>query len=198
MVVAADPQRGIGYGGGIPWKLRRDMQFFKKLTCATDPHAVEREYEFYPDANRESPATLAGRAANRPNAVIMGYRTWESLPSKFKPLPGRLNLVMTRQNRSEDPGSRFPGAKFCGSLEAALSLAEEEHCPNTYVIGGAQVYEEAIKHPGCQSLYITALSEMFSCDTFFPEYENLYRETRRSPVFQEDWISFRFKVFERN
>ncbi|WP_395243452.1 dihydrofolate reductase [Agromyces sp. MMS24-K17] len=73
--------------------------------------------------------------------VVMGRRTWESLPPRFRPLPGRRNLVVTRQ-----PDWAADGAERAASLDEALALAAEGRGPDgwTWVIGGAEVYRQAI------------------------------------------------------
>ncbi|ORA18517.1 dihydrofolate reductase [Mycobacterium arosiense] len=71
--------------------------------------------------------------------VIMGRRTWESLPAKVRPLPGRRNVVLSR-----DAGFVADGARVVGSLEAAL--AQGEGAPQTWVIGGEQIYLLALPH----------------------------------------------------
>ncbi|OBJ19268.1 dihydrofolate reductase [Mycobacterium sp. 1245801.1] len=71
--------------------------------------------------------------------VIMGRRTWESLPARVRPLPGRRNVVLSR-----DTGFVADGAQVVGSLEAALAQAEDE--PRTWVIGGEQIYLLALPH----------------------------------------------------
>jgi dihydrofolate reductase len=68
--------------------------------------------------------------------VIMGRLTWESLPDRFRPLPGRRNIVISRR-----PGLTLPGAEVVGSLDDALRLAGDEE---TWVVGGGQVYAEAL------------------------------------------------------
>ena len=70
MVLAATPSGGIGLDGGLPWRLPGEMAFFRELTTKT-------------------------RDAAKRNAVLMGRKTWDSLPPKFKPLPGRLNVVLS-------------------------------------------------------------------------------------------------------
>ena len=69
------------------------------------------------------------------SAVVMGRITWESLPAKFRPLPGRRNIVVTRQASYE-----APGAEVVSSLQAALDLADGD----VWVIGGASIYEQAL------------------------------------------------------
>lgn len=78
------------------------------------------------------------RAVTKGHAVIMGRRTWESLPEQYRPLPGRTNIVITRQE-----GVEFPGALAANSLDAALELVPEGN--EAWVIGGGQIYAEALE-----------------------------------------------------
>lgn len=116
VVVASTPNMGIGKEGKLPWKLPSDLKFFKEITMATsDP--VKK------------------------NAIIMGRRTWESIPSKHRPLPGRLNVVLTR-GRSSDIVTE-ENVVTCGSMTSALELlASSPYCfsiENVFVIGGGQI-----------------------------------------------------------
>ena len=76
IVVAVTPEGGIGMGGKLPWSLRTDMDFFRDTTKAT-------------------------RALGAKNAVIMGKRTWASIPPKFRPLKDRLNVVLSSQSHEK-------------------------------------------------------------------------------------------------
>jgi dihydrofolate reductase/thymidylate synthase len=80
VVVAATPEWGIGAGGTLPWRLPGDLAFFKALTTKT-------------------------RDAGRVNAVILGRSTWDSLPPKFRPLPGRLNVVVSASGKLQPHGA---------------------------------------------------------------------------------------------
>lgn len=116
VVVAATRDMGIGKDGKLPWKLPSDLKFFKELTSATsDPR--------------------------KKNAVLMGRKTWESIPLQFRPLPGRLNVVLTRSGRVETKLSE--DVVLCGSRASALELlASSRYCPaieNVFVIGGGQL-----------------------------------------------------------
>lgn len=88
--------------------------------------------------------------------VVMGRRTWESLPSRFRPLPGRRNVVVTR-----DPSYDAPGADVVGSLDAALAMADE-----VWVGGGAEIYAAAM--PLADRLFITDVDGDYPGDTFAP------------------------------
>ena len=88
------------------------------------------------------------KKGERLNAVIMGRKTFESLPSKFKPLPDRLNIVMSRQMG----GGRREGIEVVEGLDEGLRRAEEEGAKNIFVIGGGQIYEEGFKNENLQQL----------------------------------------------
>jgi dihydrofolate reductase len=93
--------------------------------------------------------------------VVMGRRTWESFPARFRPLPGRRNIVITRQDDWTDAG-----AERCGSLEAALALADEGEPERIWVIGGGQLFREAIHL--ADLLEVTELDVAVEGDTVAP------------------------------
>ena len=108
--------------------------------------------------------------------VIMGRRTWESLPPAFRPLPGRRNLVVTRQARW---GAE--GAEPVPSLDAALERVQDRE--RAFVIGGAQLYAEAL--PRADELLLTEIDAEFEADAFFPAWDRSAfversRETHRA------------------
>jgi dihydrofolate reductase len=103
--------------------------------------------------------------------VIMGRRTWDSLPARFRPLPGRRNIVVTR-----NPGWRSDGAEAAPSLDAAITLAAS--APKVFVIGGGQLYAEAIAH--ADELVLTEIARDFGGDTRFPDWDRAqFREVAR-------------------
>jgi dihydrofolate reductase len=170
IVVAADEGRGIGVGGKLPWRLPGDMAHFRKLTSHT-----------------EKPG--------KRNAVIMGRKTWESIPPKFRPLPQRLNMVLSRSASLELPA----GALHCGSLDAALAdAAADSSIENVFVIGGGAVYAEALAHPACRRVYITRVLRTFECDTFLPAFEDRFREVSVMLTGRDDDIDYRVEIWTRN
>jgi dihydrofolate reductase len=119
--------------------------------------------------------------------VVMGRKTWDSLPVKFRPLPGRRNIVVTR-----DPAWRAEGAEAVTSLEAALALAGD--VPKVSVIGGGQLYALAL--PRADELLMTEIDADLEGDTFFPPYrgafEEVARETRTTPEgLRYDFVTYR-------
>lgn len=103
--------------------------------------------------------------------VVMGRKTWDSLPARFRPLPGRRNLVVTR-----NPQWRADGAEAAASLDAAL--ARVEGAPTVFVIGGGQLYREAL--PRADELVLTEIERDFDGDARFPAWDrSRFREAGR-------------------
>lgn len=92
--------------------------------------------------------------------VVMGRRTWESLPPRFRPLPGRRNLVLTRRR-----DLAVPGAEVVGTLDEALARARED-AEQVWVIGGAEVYAAAL--PVATVAEITEVDAVVPGDTYAP------------------------------
>jgi len=139
VVVSVDLEGGIGRGGTIPWEIPEDLTRFRDLT-----RSVQEE--------------------NKRNVVIMGRKTWESLPFRFRPLPQRFNLVLSRAH-----DVCLPGAFICKSLEEALDFSQKGDFERVFIIGGSTLYKEALGHPECIRVYLTRIRKTFSCDVFFPE-----------------------------
>ena len=94
--------------------------------------------------------------------VIMGRRTWQSLPERVRPLPGRRNIVVSR-----DAGFVAPDAELVHSLEAAVDLVQD--APRAFVLGGAQLYALALPH--ADRLLLTEIDRDFEGDTRFPQWQ---------------------------
>lgn len=130
---------------------------------------------------------------NGRNAVIMGRTTWESLPEKHRPLKNRLNIILTH-----DKNYQVAGAQIANSLEEALKIAEQNNCEETFVIGGAKVYAEAIEHKNCSTIWLTRASKAFDCDTFFPKIdEKHFKKTWESEIQEENDIKFQFEKYDK-
>ena len=133
MIVAMDEQGNIGYNGSLPWKLSADMSRFRTLTIADGF-----------------------------NAVIMGRKTWDSLPEKYKPLPERLNIVMSRNTswKNENAESAlYPGR--------AIEIAYANGCDECWIIGGAQIYNMYLDR--VDEIHITKVHTLDSGNIIFPE-----------------------------
>lgn len=121
--------------------------------------------------------------------VLMGRQTWESLPVRFRPLPGRRNLVLTRR-----PGWQADGAQTAASLEAALaSLAG---VPRAFVIGGAEIYALAL--PLADTLVLTEIDADIPGDVFFPAWDrSRFQAVDRDPRVAADGTPYSFTTYAR-
>ncbi|HJL14039.1 MAG TPA: dihydrofolate reductase [Sandaracinaceae bacterium LLY-WYZ-13_1] len=125
----------------------------------------------------------------RGKPVIMGRKTWESLPKR--PLPGRHNVVVTR--RTDYPAE---GATVVGSLEAALEAARD--APEVMILGGVRLYAAAL--PRADRMVLTHVEATVDGDTFFPEVDwGAWRavEETRHPRDERHDHAFRVVVYER-
>ena len=127
--------------------------------------------------------------------VIMGRKTWDSLPKK--PLPGRLNLVLSRDGSFEPQG-----ALVCESFDEALQIAREhasdDGADEVCVIGGAAIFAASL--PKARRLYITEVQAEVEGDVHIPPIdESAWRETRREayPAGPDDQYPFVFRVLDR-
>jgi dihydrofolate reductase len=118
--------------------------------------------------------------------VIMGRRTWASLG---KPLPGRENIVVSRQ-----PGFEAPGASVAASFEAAVALCAGE--PLAFVIGGAEIYAAAL--PLADGLVLTEIDRDYEGDTRFPDWDRAaWRASQKETHTSKDGVRFSFVLYER-
>ena len=129
------------------------------------------------------------RELTRGHSVVMGRRTWETLPDQFRPLPGRGNVVVTR-----NPEWSAQGADRVGSIEDALELLGPE--ARVLVIGGGEIYAAAL--PYADELLLTEIGADVEGDTTFPAWNrDEFEETSREQRVAEDGTPFAFVRYER-
>ena len=123
--------------------------------------------------------------------VIMGRKTWDSLPVKFRPLPGRQNIVVTRQSEWQ-----ADGADRAASLHEAIALCAS--ATETWVIGGAQIYAEA--EPLAQRAIVTEIGRDFEGDAHAPTLGAAWQETARESHRSTgaDALPFSFVTYQRS
>lgn len=165
LVVAADSCWGIGKDGDLAWSLPGDMAWFRRVTTGEAPEQAQ-------------------------NNVIMGRKTWETIPDRFRPLARRHNVVVSRNRALELDGN----ATLVHSLEEALSVP----CAgDRFVIGGGTLYTAALEHPDCEVLYITHVEGDFHCDTRMPEPGPAFAVTHREDPRTESDITYRITTWRR-
>uniref|UniRef100_A0A2K5C4W9 Dihydrofolate reductase n=1 Tax=Aotus nancymaae TaxID=37293 RepID=A0A2K5C4W9_AOTNA len=160
---------GIGKNGDLPWPpLRNEFRYFQRMTTTS---SVE----------------------DKQNLVIMGRKTWFSIPEKNRPLKDRINVVLR--------------AHFLArSLNDALKLIEQPELANKvgmiWIIGGSFVYKEAMDHPGHLKLFVTRIT--LKVTHFFPEIDlEKYKLLPEYPgvpsdAQEEKGIKYKFEVYEKN
>ena len=136
MIVAMDEEGFIGMSNQLPWSLASDMARFKRLT----------EGDGF-------------------NSVIMGRKTWDSLPNSFRPLPERVNIVMSR-----DTNWQAEGAETALYVGRAIELAFAEGSEECWVIGGAQVYEMFLDR--VDEIHMTTVHTTGSGEVGFPAWDH--------------------------
>ncbi|MDD2547443.1 MAG: dihydrofolate reductase [Burkholderiaceae bacterium] len=120
--------------------------------------------------------------------VLMGRKTWDSLPPRFRPLPGRHNIVITRQ-----PDWHENGAQRASSLPEALQLCDLTH--TVWVIGGAQIYAQALPLATC--VEVTEIARDFAGDAFAPALGPEWREAAREDHTSASGLPFSFVRYLR-
>lgn len=168
---------GIGFENKLPWNgLSGDMKHFRDTTTQTSN-------------------------LTKMNAVVMGRNTWESIPPKFRPLKNRMNIVLSR-NSEFIQNLNHSNNEFAISVS---SLDEAQHCiekirdtiENVWVIGGQQIYKQAIEQNFCNKIYLTRVNKVFKCDAFFEELDlQRWRLMNESAPVVENETLYKFQVFE--
>lgn len=175
IIVAATHSNGIGKAAGLPWHIPSELKYFARVTTRLPPSIT-------------SSNTPAGVKVQ--NAVVMGRKTWDSIPTKFRPLKGRVNVVLSRDAASE--AVEKDGAIWAPSLREAVvllnklrvedgtqdisqghqSLQVPERVARVFVIGGEQIYKAAIEEQEVSfvdKVLLTRVEGEWGCDTFFPD-----------------------------
>ncbi len=167
IIVALDEEQGIGKAGDLAWHIPSDLKHFKAISSQVDD-------------------------PTKRNAVIMGRKTWESLPEKVRPLPGRLNIILSSQVDFILP----PDVLLFPELDQALAnVGQREDIEKVYVIGGAQLYSKAIFHPNCAQLFVTQVKGHCRCDVFFPIIPSSFKPSEIGPWLSEQGYTFRFVTY---
>ena len=126
--------------------------------------------------------------------VIMGRKNYESIPEKFRPLPNRTNVIITRQTNFQ--------AKDClvvNDINQALDLAKNAQEQEAFIIGGGQIYQLALQNDLVDRIYLTRIHDEFEGDTFFPELSEQWKEVHRQwhPADEKHDSSFSFITLEK-
>lgn len=125
--------------------------------------------------------------------VIMGRRNYDSLHEKYKPLPDRTNIVVTRQLHFQ-----APGCVVVNKVEDGIAIAREAGEKELFVIGGAEIYKLTL--PYADRLYLTEIHASIEGDTYFPEFDRTqWSEVSRKPhpADERHGYAFDFVIYEQ-
>lgn len=164
IVAALLPDFAIGCKGGLPWRLSKEMKYFRQVTSSTFDNSKQ-------------------------NVVIMGRKTWESIPPKFRPLPNRVNVVISRSFGSElsfDTLDNEKGYYKTNSLERSINQIKTklgDKIERIYIIGGGEIYRQSLGIS--DNLMITKLNLMKSSHLTTPDMDTFLDIKQINDTFKE-------------
>jgi len=164
IIIAVDDKNGIWKNWDLAWKISSDLKYFKNITTnTTEPNKI--------------------------NAVVMWRKTWESIPEKFRPLPWRLNCILSRKYDNKD-------YKY-DSLESCISdLKRKEDIEKIFIIGWANLYNQVLNNPMLDKIYLTKVEWDFDCDVFFDWVPSNCELEFSSDIETENDIWYSFLVYQ--
>jgi len=187
IILALDEKNGLGKDWDLAWRIREDMKYFSEISTW-----------------------------NKKNAVVMWRKTWYSIPEKYRPLPDRLNCVLSRdtlnvsfkkniENKDEKKrhiqcvSTKNQEIYFSDFYEAIKKISQDENIWEIFIIWWAQIYNLALQNPNLWKIYLTRVKWDFDCDVFVdfkPEEFDLIENSGWKKT--QKGIEFRFEVYERN
>jgi dihydrofolate reductase len=129
------------------------------------------------------------------HVVVMGRRNYESIPEKYRPLPKRTNVIVTRQSDYD-----APECELVSSVEKGIELANKLGDQEPFIIGGGQIYQYALDQNLIDRMYITEVHQRFEGDTYFPEVNtSVWKEVSREdhPADNRHDYAYSFVVYEK-
>uniref|UniRef100_A0A8C5LQS8 Dihydrofolate reductase n=1 Tax=Leptobrachium leishanense TaxID=445787 RepID=A0A8C5LQS8_9ANUR len=179
IVAVCPPGMGIGKDGTLPWPLlRNEFKHFQRLT-------------------------MTPTAEGKENVVIMGRKTWFSIPEKNRPLKNRINIVLSKELTAAPEGAHY----LAKSMDDALALIEtpelKDRVDLVWIIGGSSLYKELLDKPVNQKLFLTRILKEYECDTFLPDIDfHSYKLLPEYPgipseIQEENGVQYKFEVYEK-
>ncbi|CCV02131.1 dihydrofolate reductase [Invertebrate iridovirus 25] len=170
-IIAISQDGGIGINNHLPWKLQEELKHFQEVTTCTQDKTKK-------------------------NAVIMGRKTWDSIPDKFKPLKNRVNIIVSNTLTF----STLNNTWIHSNLQNAIKfLNSQQNIETVWIIGGISIYLEALKLNLLDFMYVTEIYKKYECDTFFnikvlKNFNELKELT--SEIKWENKVSYQYKIYK--
>jgi dihydrofolate reductase/thymidylate synthase len=169
IIYASDNKNGIWKNNDLAWRISEDLKYFKKNTTDSEDWKT--------------------------NAIIMWKNTWESIPKKFKPLPLRVNCILSRSYNFEE--IIWDIRKFNTFEWALQNLSLDESIDKIFVIGWAYLYNKVFSNPNLETIYKTKVIWDFNCDVFVDDIPDNFKLKESSKIKKENDIEFIFEVYKR-
>jgi len=172
IILALDNENGIGKDWDLAWNIPEDMKYFKNTTIKT-----------------QNP--------KKQNVVIMGRKTWESIPEKYRPFKNRRNCILSRgyKNGTINSDGAYEFSDFDSCLREVSQMNDVEEI---FIIGGSQLYNEVLTHRYFETAYITRIYSKFHCDVFFNWLPyGKFTQTYRSDLKTYKDIEYEFLIYKR-
>jgi len=156
VILATDTNGGFSYNNKLPWKFVKDSNFYNTITCSNINYS--------------------------PNILIMGRKTWESM-NCLTPKNRIAFVITSNPQKYKDNAKDTTHLYFFSSFDEALSYTKHFRKSLVWVIGGYQIYDEALNHPNCASIYCTSILGTFNTDkkidlkTYNITWSNIHTET---------------------
>ena len=162
LIVAQENKGGIGLNNGLPWNIPEDLKYFKRVTTHSSNFLKK-------------------------NVVVMGRKTWESIPEKFRPLSDRINVVLTTNKNYKVP----EGIVLLNTIQQIEDFIANK---NTFIIGGESLYRQFIEK--ADKIYLTHIySNYVGCDVFFPKIPIDFKLQTVGSIFKSLNIHYRNLVY---
>ncbi|KAK9886309.1 hypothetical protein WA026_015820 [Henosepilachna vigintioctopunctata] len=178
LISACCENMGIGKNGDLPWRLKNEMLHFTSMTTNTHD-------------------------SNKKNVVVLGKKSWDCIPGKYKPLVGRINFILTSAKNLDV--SKYRDTYVFNSWDQIVDKLEDPEFKNKYedvwICGGSKIYEDAMKSQHFYRLYLTRIKKNYDCDTFFPKLiENIKKVSDTlvpQGIQEENGIQWEVEVWEK-
>lgn len=168
IIVAACKNKGIGIGNKLPWRLKNELNYFKKVTIG--------------DGN---------------NAIVMGKNTWmgldKCLPKRDNFVISR-TLPIDYHFKRIHP-EKYTDINVLTHSERLYELIKKETYDEVFIIGGEKLYKGVINNKLLNTIYYTNIHNDFNCDTFFPEIPPYFEKIYMSKTFSENDVKYNFEVY---
>lgn len=170
IILAIDDKLWIWKNNSLAWKLKEDMKHFRSITSNT-------------------------KSTSNKNAVIMGRKTWDSIPKKFRPLPCRINCILSRKIKVVEELNSF--YYFTSIAKCLEKLYKNKEIGDIFIIGWANLYNQVLSNPKLDKIYLTKVNWDFNCDVFFDWVPDSFILESESEEKEENSVKFRFKVYKK-